>query len=237
MILGILVAIQCFMLFVPLKVLDLAGIMPMPGEWGGLPQFSAMLLTAAVGIALGLFVSALVKTSEMATSLVPLILIPQILFSGLVGVPNGINKIAGLAMPAAWSFDTIKRFSTLDTLEPEGAEPNGKTGGLGLYKFTETENEKIITNARKGLSDYQKSAEDKFKIYDQQIRSGQNPPTPEPDEPPAIPAAKKIPVDLSNYITFLHPWMNEVLNQAVLMIMFGMLVIATLIILRLQDIR
>jgi ABC-type multidrug transport system ATPase subunit/pSer/pThr/pTyr-binding forkhead associated (FHA) protein len=236
-ILGIIVSIQCLVLFLPLKVFDLAGLMPMPGEWGGVPQFGAMLLTAAVGIALGLFVSALVRTSEMATSLVPLILIPQILFSGLVGVPSGINKAAGLAMPAAWSFDTIKRFSTLDTLEPEGAELNGRTGGLGLYKFTETENEKIITGARKSLEDYQRKAEDAFKKYDEQVRSGQNPPTPDPGEMPAIPAAKKIPADLSNYITFLHPWMNEILNQVVLMLMFGILVIATLIILRLQDIR
>lgn len=236
-ILGIIVSIQCLLLFLPLKMFDLTGAMAMPGEWAGLPQFWAMLLTAGVGIALGLFVSALVRTSEMATSLVPMILIPQILFSGLVGVPAGINKFAGLAMPAAWSFDTIKRFSTLDTLESEGAEPNGKTGGLGLYKYIETENDKIIVDARKSINDYQKRAEDAFKKYDDQIRSGQNPPTPDPGEPPAIPAAKKIPADLSNYITFLHPWMNEVLNQFVLMVMFGMLVIATLIILRLQDIR
>ena len=80
-------------------------------------------------------------------------------------------------------------------------------------------------------------AEDEFKKYDDQIRSGQNPSTPDPGEPPAIPPARKIPADLSSYITFLNPWMNEILNQLVLMIMLGMLVVATLIILRLQDIR
>jgi hypothetical protein len=42
--------------------------------------------------------------------------------------------------------------------------------------------------------------------------------------------------ELSNYINFLHPWMNQILNQIVLMIMFYMLLIATLIILRWQDI-
>jgi len=236
-ILGIIVSLQCLMLFVPLKILDLTGAMAMPGQLFGVPQFWAMLLTAGVGIGLGLFISALVRTSEMATSLVPLILIPQILFSGLVGVPSGINKVAGLAMPAAWSFDTIKRFSTLDTLEPEGAEPTGRTGGLGLYKYVETENDKLVVDARKNIDDYQRRAEDEFKKYDDQMRKGQNPSTPDPGEPPAIPPAKKIPADLSNYITFLHPWMNEILNQLVLMVMLGMLVIATLIILRLQDIR
>ncbi|HYJ91527.1 MAG TPA: ATP-binding cassette domain-containing protein, partial [Pyrinomonadaceae bacterium] len=236
LIIGWIVAVQCFLLFVPLKLLDLVGVMPMPGEIAGLPQLGAMLLTAAVGVALGLLVSALVRTSEMATSLVPLILIPQILFSGLVGVPTGANRIIGLLMPATWSFDTMKRYSTLDTLEQEGAEPNGETKGLGLYKYIETENDKLVTDARKSIEDYKKDAEAKFREYDNQIRSGMTPALPHPEEPPAIPNPKKMPDNLSNYIVFLHPWMNEVLNQVVLMLMFGILVIATLIILRLQDI-
>jgi ABC-type multidrug transport system ATPase subunit/pSer/pThr/pTyr-binding forkhead associated (FHA) protein len=235
-VIGIIVGIQCLMLFVPLKLFDLIGLMPMPGEAGGLPQFWAMILTAAVGISLGLLISALVRTSQMATSLVPLVLIPQILFSGLVGVPTGIYKMASMTVPAAWSFDTMKRFSTLDTLEQEGAEPNGKTGGLGLYKYTESENDKIIADARKNSDEYQKNVRTKFEQYQDQVRNGQNPSSPMVDEPPAIPAAKKIPQDLSHYITFLHPWMNEVLNQVVLMLMFGIMVILTLIILRLQDV-
>jgi hypothetical protein len=235
-IIGMIVSFQCLLLFVPLKLLDLSGLMAMPGEVFGIPQLWAMLLTAGVGVALGLFVSALVRTSEMATSLVPLILIPQILFSGLVGVPTGLNKVIGLAMPAAWSFDTMKRFSTLDTLEPEGAEPNGATHGQGLYKYTKDENAKIVTNARKSVEDYKKDAETKFREYDRQIRGGETPAIPHPDEPAAIPDPKEIPSDLSHYVVFLNPWMNEVLNQIVLMLMLGILVITTLIILKLQDV-
>jgi ABC-type multidrug transport system ATPase subunit/pSer/pThr/pTyr-binding forkhead associated (FHA) protein len=235
-VLGVIALLQCLLLFVPLKFFDAAGLMSMPGEWFGLPQLWAMLLTAGVGVALGLVVSALVRTSEMATSLVPLILIPQILFSGLVGVPTGVSKVVGLTMPAAWSFDTMKRFSTLDTLEPEGAEPKGKTNGQGLYKYIETENDKIVTDARKGIADYQKDAEDKFRQYDAQVRNGETPAIPRPMEPPAIPAPKKIPDDLSGFVVFLNPWMNEVLNQVVLMLMFGILVVFVLIILRLQDV-
>jgi ABC-type multidrug transport system ATPase subunit len=236
-VLGIIVGIQCFLLFIPLKLLDLAGLMPMPGDFLGVPQFWAMLLTAAVGIAMGLLVSALVKTSEMATSIVPLILIPQILFSGVFGVPTGVNKVASMLVPAAWSFDTMKRYSTLDTLEPEGAKPNGATQGRGLYKYIETENDRIIAKARKDTDDYQKSSQDKLKKFQDDLRAGQNPPSPRFDEPPAIPPAVKIPKDMSTYITFLHPWMNEIVNQIVLMIMFGMLVIATLIVLRMRDLH
>ncbi|MCD9185213.1 MAG: FHA domain-containing protein [Pyrinomonadaceae bacterium] len=235
-VLGIIVGIQCILLFVPLKLLDLVGLMPMPGELLGIPQFWAMLLTAGVGIALGLLISALVKTSEMATSLVPLILIPQILFSGLVGVPSGMNKVISLAMPAAWSFDTMKRFSTLDTLEKEGADPNGKTRGSGLYKFIESENDRIIADAKRDLDDYRKDSEKKVEEFSDNVRNGQNASAPKLDEPPKIAEAVKIPENLSNYVTFLHPWMHEILNQLVLMLMFFILVIATLIILRLQDV-
>jgi hypothetical protein len=235
-IIGCIVAVQCLLLFVPLKILDLAGVMAMPGELFGFPQLGAMLLTSAVGVALGLLVSALVRTSEMATSLVPLILIPQILFSGLVGMPTGANRVIGLLMPASWSFDTMKRYSTLDTLEPEGAELNGATQGKGLYKYVKEENEKIVANARKSIEDYKKDAETKFREYDQQIRNGETPALPHPEEPAAIPEPVKIPDDLSHYIVFLHPWMDEIRNQIVLMLMFGILVIATLIILRIQDV-
>ena len=236
-VLGSIVGFQCLLLFVPLKFFDLVGLMPMPGLLGGIPQFWVMLLTSAVGIAIGLLISALVKTSEMATSLVPLILIPQILFSGLVGVPQGINKLAGLTMPAAWSFDTIKRYSTLDTLEPEGAFPNGETEGKGLYKFIESENEKIISDAKEELGDYKKDSEKKLESFQKELMNGGTPAAPKLDEPPKIADAKKMPEDLSRYISFLHPWMHEILNQFVLMLMFGMMVIATIIVLRFQDTR
>ncbi len=236
-VLGIIVGIQCLLLFVPLKLFDLVGLMPMPGVLLGIPQLWIVLLTSGVGIALGLLISAVVKTSEMATSLVPLILIPQILFSGLVGVPQGISKAAGLIMPATWSFDTMKRFSTLDTLEKEGAFPNGETEGNGLYKFIEIENDKIIADAKDELDDYKKDAEAKLDKFERELKIGNNPSAPKLDDPPEIADAKKLPKDLSNYINFLHPWMHELLNQLVLILMFGMLVIATLIMLRFQDTR
>lgn len=230
-ILGIIVGVQCLLLFLPLKFLDFAGLMPMPGQLFGIPQLFVMILTAGVGIAFGLLISALVKTSEMATSLVPLILIPQILFSGLVGVPGGINKVVGLAMPATWSFDTMKRYSTLDTLEEEGA-----FNGRGLYKNIEAENDKIIADAKRELSEYKKDADEKLGDFEKDLKSGKNVSAPQLDDPPKIADAKKIPENMSKYVSFLHPWMNEIVNQFVLMLMFFMLVITTLIVLRLQDI-
>jgi ABC-type multidrug transport system ATPase subunit len=240
-VLGIIVGIQCLLVFLPLKIMDFIGLMEMPGILAGIPQLWTMFLTAFVGIAVGLLVSALVKTSEMATSLVPLILIPQILFSGLVDVPKGLNKAVGLMMPAAWSFDTIKRFSGLDTLEPEGADEFGETEGKGYYKFIEEENAKLIAKARQDLENYKKEAEQRIKDYERELRdrlaTGQPPPpSPKLSKPPKIEDPKKIEENLSRFVKFLHPLMNEVLNQVVLMIMFSMLIIATLTILRIQDV-
>lgn len=241
-ILGIIVGIQCILLFLPLKFFDIVGLMAMPGEFLGIPQFWVMLLTASVGIALGLLISALVKTSEMATSLVPLILIPQILFSGLVGVPSGLNKVAGLIMPATWSFDTMKRFSTLDTLETEGADSGGKTKGKGYYDYVEAENDKLIADARQKIKDYKEKQEKKMKDFEKDLKDdlavGRAPgDMPKLDPEPNIGDPTKIKKEeVRNLVTFLHPWMHEVLNQIVLMIMFFILVIATLIVLRMQDI-
>jgi hypothetical protein len=139
-------------------------------------------------------------------------------------------------MPATWSFDTMKRFSTLDTLEKEGANAKGETGGQGLYKSIETENDKIIADAKKELDDYKQDSENKLDDFKDELNRGKNPDAPKLDEPPKIADAKKVPKDLSRYVNFLHPWMHEILNQLILMLMFGILVIATLIILRMQDI-
>jgi len=254
-VLGFIVGLQCLFLFVPLKFLDITGIMPMPGELLGVPQFWAMLLTAGVGISLGLVISALVKTSELATSLVPLILIPQILFSGLVGVPSGLNKVVGLVMPATWAFDTMKQFSGLKVLREDGdkddANKDCSKEPCGLYKQVEYDNKQIIKKAEKDIADYKSDAkkdmdkykkdmddyqDDMAKYQMGQISKPEKPKQPELKEVPKIDPAKEIPKDLSGYIDFLHPWMDEVLNQLVLMLMFFILVVTALMVLRMQDI-
>lgn len=245
-VLGFIVGVQCLFLFVPLKLMDLSGLMPMPGEFLGIPQLWAMLLTAGVGIALGLLISALVKTSEMATSLVPLILIPQILFSGLVGVPTGLNKMIGLAMPATWAFDTMKRFSELKVLreddDKDATDKDCSKLPCGLYKQVEYDNKQIIKKAETDISDYKADAQKDMDKYKDEMDDfmknpyGTRPKQPELKPVPEIQKAKEVPKNLSGYVDFMHPWMDEVLNQLVLMLMFFILVVGTLIVLRMQDI-
>jgi len=141
-----------------------------------------------------------------------------------VGVPHGANKLIGLATPSAWSFDAMKRFSTLDTLEREGSDPSGKTRGLGLYKSIETENAKAVTDARRDLEELKKRAAAGFDAGEVSTTVL-----------PQIADAATLPDDLSGYVTFLHPWMNEVLNQIILVLMFGILMVLSLVVLRLKD--
>ncbi|MBV9210989.1 MAG: ATP-binding cassette domain-containing protein, partial [Acidobacteria bacterium] len=247
LVLSLIVGFQCILLFGTLKLFDLVGMMSMPGYIFGLPQLIVMILTGMVGIALGLFVSAVVKTSEMATSLVPLILIPQILFSGLVGVPKGFSvKAIGVFMPATWSFDEMKQLSDLDTLREEGSNPNGVNKGRGLYKEIEQENDATIEKAKKDLDKYREDADRESKDYQKRMEDYQSdlqrgvqsdkPTAPELAAPPKITDARKVPDDLSNYIDFLHPWGNIIWNPIVLLIMFFGLIIFTIVALRAQDI-
>ena len=136
-----------------------------------------------------------------------------------------------------WSFDSMKRFSGRETLEPEGAMPGDKTRGLGLYKFVETENDRVIVDAKKDLDAFKVSVEEKLRDLENDLRSGQASGMPTFREPPALGEPKKIPDDVSAYVRFLHPWMNGVLNQSVLMLMFFILTLVTLVILRLKDKR
>ena len=243
-----IVSFQCLLLFGTLKLLDVTTLMKVPGKFGGFPQLLVMILTGTVGIALGLFISAVVKTSEMATSLVPLILIPQILFSGLVGVPVGMSRLAGVVMPATWSFDEMKRLSGLDVLrgKDENAEPAARNEGRGLYKQIEHENDSNILDTQQRINEYKSDAEKRSsdfekdtEQYQKALLKGESPtkPTaPTPGPAPEVAKATKIPDDLSGFVDFLHPWGGHWTNLGVLLTMIFIFLGSTGIALRTQDI-
>ncbi len=247
-ILSMIVSFQCLLLFATLKFLDITNLMHLPGRFGGLPQLLVMILTGMVGIALGLLISAVVKTSEMATSLVPLILIPQILFSGLVGVPVRAAKVAGVVMPATWSFDEIKRLSGLDVLrgKDEDAQPAAKNEGRGLFKQIEHENDANILDAQQKITKYKSDAEKDSKDfssdmdqYQKDMLKGSNPTkpiAPKLGPAPEVAKATRIPDDLSSFVDFLHPWGGHLVNLGILFTMLLVLLGATGLALRSQDI-
>ncbi|MDQ6653598.1 MAG: ABC transporter permease, partial [Acidobacteriota bacterium] len=247
-VLMLIVSFQCFLLFATLKLLDVTTLMKLPGTFGGLPQLCVMILTGMVGVALGLFISAVVKTSEMATSLVPLILIPQILFSGLVGVPVGIAKVVGTVMPATWTFDEMKRLSGLEVLrgKDENAQPTINHEGRGLYKQIEHENDANIADAQQRIMKYRSDAEKSSRNFEKEMDQYQKdilnrgspvkPTAPKLGPAPEIGEARKIPDNLSNFVDFLHPWGGHLNNLAALLAMLLAFLGATGIALRAQDI-
>ena len=101
----------------------------LPGVPGSFPMHLLNLyLTALGGVGLGLLISALAGNSDKAMSLVPLVLIPQVLFSGSFGVPGpeeALKRGVGYAMVLNWSLDQSKRFAMCTAAQEK---PRGDPG-------------------------------------------------------------------------------------------------------------
>ena len=108
MLLGALCVVQCAMLL---------GIVSLGCNLRGhlLPMFALLLLTALVGVALGLVVSAVSWTSEVAVSLVPLVLLPMVILGGMMQPTyKMVEPLRWLtaAMPSRWSFEGVLLIET-----------------------------------------------------------------------------------------------------------------------------
>jgi hypothetical protein len=104
----------------------LLGIMGLRVEYPGgdgaimpvLPEiFITMMLAAWAGMALGLFISSVSSTIDQAISMVPLILIPQILFAGLIfKIKEGIIEVLSWFMISRWAMDGLGTSVNLNAL-------------------------------------------------------------------------------------------------------------------------
>ena len=233
-VLAAVVSLQCFLLLSTLKVLHYAHFTYLPGSYSGLPHLLVMILTGTIGVALGLLVSAIVRSSQTATSLVPLLLIPQILFSGLVGVPKGIAKVAGATMPVTWSFDQMKRFSKLQSLNEEGsiaifleAKSKQQTEAVQL------ELQQFNSEVDRAVGDYGRRTEE----YMTNARSITGLERPKPPVVPTVPHVSPAQAedDLKEFVSFTHPWGSTVINSLVLFLMLAVMIVGTITMLRLQD--
>jgi hypothetical protein len=147
-------------------------------------------------------------------------------------------------MPATWSFDEMKRLSTLDTLKTEGADKSGPTKGEGLYQHSKELNSEKFSKARSEMDDYRKQVTEMLRkqalprsgaaMNANQARDVSPSALP---SPPPIPSPEEINDDLSHYVTFKHPWGNRLRNPAILFLMLIAFSIATLVSLRAKDIR
>lgn len=202
---------------------------------------SGLILSNMVGITTGLLVSSAVKTSEMATSLVPLILIPQILFGGLLLPNKGISKGIGMVMPAMWSYDLLKRVG----LEENGMKQlrgheseDDPSGEIGRIK---RDNTKKVDDFKEELTEYRKRQQRKIEDYkedaENSIRNGQSKPDlPQLDPEPEAPKIEYPPEDKSKFVGFVNDFGTIPLNLGVLGGFFFLLLLTTAIILRSKDV-
>lgn len=77
-----------------------------------------LILAAGAGVALGLFLSALALTEELALTLVPLVVIPQIILSDIFVTLTGFSKFLGQSFVTNyWTFGLLRRTVYTDPKE------------------------------------------------------------------------------------------------------------------------
>lgn len=73
-----------------------------------------MLAVTVCGVCLGLLISAFVKRSDYAVGIVPLVIIPQILFSEFAISKDdfqGVSEVLYTLMPSRWGYESLLEFA------------------------------------------------------------------------------------------------------------------------------
>lgn len=86
-------------------------------------MYISLLLGSLVGLMLGLLVSALAPNTDRAVSLVPIVLIPQIIFSNVIFTLSGtLGDWISYLMPARWTMEALG--SSVHLHDRFAAQPN-----------------------------------------------------------------------------------------------------------------
>jgi len=105
-VLSILCLVQSWLLLV---VLALRVDLPSDGVLlpGPLEMYLSIALTSLTAMAMGLLVSAASSSQERATSVVPLVLIPQIVLAGVIFKLSGLAEVLSFISIAKWSVEVL----------------------------------------------------------------------------------------------------------------------------------
>jgi ABC-type multidrug transport system ATPase subunit len=86
------------------------------------------ILTLFTSMSLGLLVSALVKNSSQANSSLPLLLLPQIIFAGVLFSMEGVGRVISWVMLSRWSVGAYGSLVNVNAMVPEATVlPDGTT--------------------------------------------------------------------------------------------------------------
>jgi ABC-type multidrug transport system permease subunit len=89
-------------------------------------QWIALATLAVAGTAVGLFLSALTRSEEVATALVPIAVIPQIILAGVVAPLNGLAAaLAKGLVTVYWGQQALESLLPEDALTSLGHQNQG----------------------------------------------------------------------------------------------------------------
>ena len=129
-VLAVLGLIQSFLLIIILAILS-----GLPGQGALFPSFMELIfsvwLTTLAGIGMGLLVSALSSNTDKAVSIIPIILIPQIILSGVIFNLSGPSKAFSYITITKWSLDSLGTTADLNRIFIESLDDQSKLGFLG----------------------------------------------------------------------------------------------------------
>lgn len=93
----------------------------------------AVWLTTMGGLGMGLLVSALASNVDKAGSIVPIILVPQIILAGVIFDLSGPSQALSYVTVSKWSIDTLGTSADTNRLFYQLVKQDVKTGNGGTY--------------------------------------------------------------------------------------------------------
>jgi ABC-type multidrug transport system ATPase subunit/ABC-type multidrug transport system permease subunit len=117
--LGLIGATQCVLLLLIVRY----GC-PIEAPWP--PLLFCLFLSAFVGTSIGLLISSLARTSEVAISLVPIIILPMVVLGGMMQPPHLMDQPArsfAQLVPSRWAFELAVDLEAQHRPAPDPAEP------------------------------------------------------------------------------------------------------------------
>jgi ABC transport system ATP-binding/permease protein len=109
-ILGLLLAVQCGVLLslVGLKMGYPNSGLIFNGKYGAFAEFYvSLLLMGIVGLTIGLLISAWAPNVDRAVSIVPIALIPEIIFANVIFTLSGVGNYISWVLPARWGMQAL----------------------------------------------------------------------------------------------------------------------------------
>lgn len=114
MVLGLIQSVILVMVFVTLMDVDKKGIFVDHFAW---EMILTLWVTILASIAIGFFISALVKSGDKAMAVAPFVLIVQLLFSGILFTLKGAGEIISYFTISRWSVESLGSIAKLNKLD------------------------------------------------------------------------------------------------------------------------